>query len=192
MLRKITCAAALLAVASLPLAARADDSKRLLAEQRFTTIKSFKLDMIYRSPKGEFDKTLTYVAPDRLRLDIPKQKLTAVTIGQFVWLRDGQNHWHKAQAPKGKDPLATVHSLTEIASAIKGKTVTYIGSEDLGGVETHVYRLQALPKPGFTAISEKLWLGVDGYPRKIEQHNGPFSMRATYSQFNAPLSVAAQ
>lgn len=197
MLRKITCAVslcaiALAAVAVAPLAARADDSKRLLAEEHFTTIRSFQLAMVYHSPKGEFDKQLTYVAPDKLRLEIPSQKIVAVTIGKYVWVRDPANKWHKEASPAGKDPMDVVHSLTKVADSIKGKTVTYVGKESLDGVETHVYRLQALPKPGYSSISEKLWLGIDGYPRKIVQSNGPYTLSATYSEFNAPLNVAAQ
>jgi hypothetical protein len=85
--------------------------------------------------------------------------------------------------------MAIVHSLTRISESIKSKTVTYVGPESLDGVATHVYTLQAPPKRGFSAISEKLWLGLDGYPRKIIETNGPFSMHATYSAFNAPLHV---
>ena len=190
MLRTFTCALACAAVISAPLAARADDSQRLLSEVRFTTIKSFKLAMAYHSPRGEFDKQLTYVAPDRLRLEIPTQRLVAVTIGHFVWLRDPSDKWHKEKSPAGADPMAAVHSLTQVAQSVKSKTVTYVGDETIDGVKTHVYKLVAPPKRGYSAISEKLWLGTDGYPRKIEQRNGPYSMLATYSDLNAPLSVA--
>ncbi len=178
------------ALAFAPLAARADDSQRLLSEVHFTSIKSFKLDMLSHAPNGVFDKKLTYVAPDRLRLEIPKRNIVAVTIGTYVWIRDPQNKWHKEELPPGVDPMAAVHSLTEVSKSIKSKIVTYLGDETLGGVKTHVYKLVAPPKPGFSAISEKLWLGIDGYPRKIQQSNGPYTMLATYSDLNAPLSVA--
>lgn len=195
MLRKITCAVAKGAVAvaliAVPLQARADDSKRLLAEEHFTTIKSFHLAMTYHSPQGELEKQLTYVAPDRLRVEIPAQKLVAVTIGGFVWVRDPENKWHK-QRSGGRDPLDVVHNVTKVADSIKGKIVTFVGDESLDGVPTHLYKLQAAPKPGYSSISEKLWLGTDGYPRKLVQSNGPYSMSAVYSDFNAPLNVAAQ
>jgi outer membrane lipoprotein-sorting protein len=189
-LRTITCALAATAVALAPLAARADDSQRLLSEVHFTTIKSFKLAMIFRSPQGKLDKELIYVAPDRLRVEIPSQRLVAVTIGHDVWFRDPANKWHKQELPPGQDPMAAVHTITEVSKSIKSKIVTYVGDETLAGVKTHVYKLVAPPKPGYSAISEKLWLGPDGYPRQIIQRNGPFSMHATYSDLNAPLSVA--
>jgi len=189
-LRTITCALAAATVAFAPLAGRADDSQRLLSEVRFTSIKSFKLSMLYRSPRGRLDKELTYVAPDRLRLEIPAQGLVAVTIGNYVWVRDPAKKWHKEQLPPGADPMAAVHGITQVEKSIKSKIVTYVGEETLAGVKTHVYKLVAPPKRGYSALSEKLWLGVDGYPRQIVQSNGPFSMHATYSDLNAPLSVA--
>jgi len=189
-LRTFTCALACATVVSAPLVACADDSQRLLSEVRFTTIKSFKLDMLSHSPQGAFDKQLTYVAPDRLRLEIPTRKLVAVTIGHFVWVRDPEKKWHKEALPAGADPMAAVHSLTQLSRSVKSKTVTYVGDETVDGVKTHVYKLVAPPRRGYSAISEKLWLGTDGYPRKIEQRNGPYSMRATYSDLNAPLNVA--
>ncbi len=190
MLRTITCALAAATVAFSPLAAHADDSQRLLSEVHFTSIKSFKLAMLFRSPQGKLDKELIYVAPDRLRVEIPSQQLVAVTIGHDVWFRDPQKKWHKQELPADQDPMAAVHSLTGVAKSVKSKIVTYVGDETLGGIKTHVYKLVAPPKPGYSAITEKLWLGVDGYPRQIIQSNGPFSMHATYSDLNAPLSVA--
>ena len=190
MLRTITCALACATTIFAPLAASADDSRRLLSEVRFTTIKSFKLDMIYHTPQGEFDKVVTYVAPDRLRIDIPTRKMAAVTIGRLVWIRDADNKWHKQELPAGVDPMGAVHNLTQLSQSVKSKIVTYVGDETLDGVKTHVYNLAAPPKHGFSAITEKLWLGADGYPRKLEQKNGPFTMRATYTDLNAALSVS--
>jgi outer membrane lipoprotein-sorting protein len=191
MLRRFLFAfAAVCALALAPPAARADDSKRLLSELRFTSIKSFKLDMLSHSPQGVFDKKLIYVAPNRLRLEIPKRNIVAVTIGSYVWIRDPQNKWHKQELPPGVDPMSAVHSITAVAKSITSKIVTYVGDETLSGVKTHVYKLVAPPKRGFSAISETLWLGVDGYPRKVQLSNGPYSMLATYTDLNAPLSVA--
>ncbi len=190
MLRTITCALAATVVAFAPLAARADDSQRLLSEVRFTSIKSFKLTMLFRSPQGQLDKQLIYVAPDRLRVEIPSQQLVAVTIGHNVWFRDASKKWHKQELPPGQDPMAAVHGITEVEKSVKSKIVTYLGDETISGVKTHVYKLVAPPKRGYSAISEKLWLGIDGYPRQIVQGNGPYSMHATYTDLNAPLSVA--
>jgi hypothetical protein len=189
-LRTITCALAVATVAFAPLAVRADDAQRLISEVRFTSIRSFKLSMHFRAPQGQLDKELIYVAPDRMRVEIPTQQLVAVTIGRDVWFRDPAKKWHKRELPAGQDPMAAVHSLTEVAKSIKSKIVTYVGDETLAGVKTHVYKLVAPPKPGYSAISEKLWLGIDGYPRQIVQSNGPYSMHATYTDLNAPLSVA--
>ncbi len=190
-LRAVATGLALL-VACAPLAARADDSGAFLAEaHRFTAMQSFKLEIDAVVPSGTTKKYLTYVAPDKLRVDEPAKNLAVVVIGKLVWLRTADGEWRKETLAPGADPLAAVHDPSAIVKEMKGKTVKFGGTEKLDGVDTHVYDLAARPKPGYSAITTRIWIGVrDGFPRKIVQHNGPYSSTARYSDLNGALSVS--
>jgi len=172
--------------------ARADDMNAFLREsQRFTAMRSFKLQINTTTPHGSSSKYLTYVAPNKLRIDVPTEKLAVVVIGTLVWVRGSDGKWSKQKLAPGSDPLGAVHDTSVIAKQVKGATVTFVRNEQLGTVPTHVYKLQPPQKRGYRAKTTQIWIGTtDGFPRKIVQQNGPFSSTATYTDLNGALSIS--
>jgi outer membrane lipoprotein-sorting protein len=185
------------AAVAFPLAARADDSKAFLADtRRFPSLRSFRLQLDTQSPaSGETAETLTYMAPDELRVEMPARNFTAVIVGSFVWLRSGGRtaHWKKVPMAPGADPLAAVHDTNAIAERVRGRTITFVGTEPLDGSPMHVYEIDAPPRTGYSAKTERIWIGArDGYPYKIVQRNGKYASTAVYSKFNERFAVSLE
>ncbi len=178
--------------ALLPLGARGDDRNAFLTDaHRFTAMHSFKLQIDSVGPATSSTKYLTYVAPNKLRLDEPSRKLAVVVIGKLIWLRTANGKWQNERLAPGADPLGAVHDPSIIVKDIDGKTIKYDGARQFDGVPTHVYDLAAAPRTGRSATTTRIWIGVrDGFPRKIVQRNGPFSSTATYTDLNGALSIS--
>ena len=192
-IRSVVLATLCAAATCAPLAARADDTNAFLADtRRFSSMKSFRLQLDSVSPTaGTTSETLTYVAPDRLRVDMPAKDFVAVVIGRYAWLRGRSGHWKKVEMAPGADPLAAVHDTSVIAERVGGRRVRFVGTQRLDGDAMHVYEIDAPPRKGYSAKTERVWIGAsDGYPHRIEQHNGAYASTAIYSSFNRPFSVS--
>jgi outer membrane lipoprotein-sorting protein len=178
---------------AVPTPARADDANAFLADtRRFATMKSFRVELDSTSPTtGTTAETLTFVAPDKLRIEMPARNFVAVVIGQYVWLRGPSHTWKRVQMAPGADPFAAVHDTNAIAERVRGRTIRLLGTQTLDGAPMHVYEIDAPPRPGYSAKTERVWIGaLDGYPHKIVQRNGPFASTATYSSFNRLFSIS--
>ena len=182
------------AAAVVPASARADDAKTFLADtRRFDSLRSFRLDLDAVSPTaGPTSRVLTYVAPDKLRIDVGFPKgVEVVVIGKRVWVRGVDGKWHTEAVRPGSDPLAELHAFSNPARGLQDQVVTFVGTRQLDGVATHEYRLAAKPKPGLIGRTTQIWIGVsDGYPHRVELRAGPYQSTARYSAFNRPLSVS--
>ncbi|GAC1302290.1 MAG: hypothetical protein NVSMB19_11470 [Vulcanimicrobiaceae bacterium] len=188
----IRSALAVALLATAPSAARADDLQAFLNDaHRFTAMHSFRLQIDAVAPAGSSTKYITYVAPNKLRVDEPAKKRAVVVIGKLVWLRTADGKWLKEELAPEADPLGAVHDPSVFVKEAKGKSVTFAGVQQIGGVATHVYELAAGARPGSQATSTRVWIGVrDGFPRKIVQRTGPYSSTATYSDLNGALSIS--
>ena len=185
-----TCMAAAVALLAVAQPVRADDSKALLADaKRFPSLRSFRMKVDSVDPaSGLTSQTLTYVAPDSLRVDVPAKHFTAVIIGSYLWLRNRAGHWKRARMTAETNTLAAVRETSAIAERVSGKTVRFDGTETLGGKRMHVYDIE---DPDGGGASERIWIGTrDGYPHRIEQRDGAFASTATYSSFNQLFSVS--
>ena len=185
-------AVALLVIAPQP--ARADDGRALVADaHRFAQARSFKMHVVEQSPLGTSYKDIIYVAPDKVRVALGATGLVVVVIGNDVWLRGADAKWAKAKLPPEQNPLTTVRDTTAFADNLNGKKVKALGSQQLGGIATHLYQIEATAKTGYSVKTTRVWIGAaDGFTHRIEERNGPFVATTTYSDWNAPLSVTAQ
>jgi outer membrane lipoprotein-sorting protein len=188
----VLCAVAL--VTGVPGPARADDGRAMVADaHRMAQARSFKMHVVEQSPLGKSFKDIVYVAPDKVRVALGDTGLIVVVIGNDVWLRGADAKWTKAKLPPEQNPLTTVRDTTAFADNLAGKTVKALGSQQLDGVATHLYRIDVTGKAGYSVKSTRVWIGaVDGQTHKIEERNGPFVATTTYSDWNAPLSVTPQ
>jgi hypothetical protein len=189
---RFACALALLAYAA-PLGARADDRQAFHNDtRRMLHMHSFRMRLIELSPQGMMAREMTFVAPDKLRVQIAASPMVAVLIGTNVWIRAADGTWKKSADRLPGDPLAAIHDTFTFATDLQGRTVRFIGTRREAGVASHVYEIDAPKKPGYTAEAARIWIGVaDGYPRRIERRNGPFASTAIYSDWNKPLTVSA-
>ena len=190
-LRTIVCCA--LAVATVPATARADDAERLLSDAKnFPSLRSFVLQIASDSPAdGPRSETLTYVAPDSLRVDVPSRKFSALIIGSYLWVRHGSARWHRAQLTDASNALDAVRATSSLGARIGGKRVRFLGDATLAGKTMRVYEIAGPPRSSVPPAKERIWIGVeDGYPHRIVQRDGAFVSTGTYSKFNQTFSVA--
>jgi hypothetical protein len=180
---RLACALLLIAAAT-PAAAST-------SAQPLPGLRSFKVRLTDTTPQGSTSRDVTYVAPDKLRLEIVGTPLVVVAIAHNVWLR-GQNHqWQKAQYAPGVDPLSEVRATFDIARQMNGPGVHLEGVSRLNGRAVKVYDIDPPAKRGYEGRITRFWIGVsDGYPHKIEQRKGPYVFTAVYSAWNQPLSVS--
>jgi hypothetical protein len=185
-----TCA---LAFAAMSTSARADDAHRLLSDAKnFSSLRSFVLQIASDSPtRGPRSETLTYVAPDFLRVDVPSRKFSAVIIGSYLWVRRAPGRWHRAQLTDASNALDAVRTTSSLATRIGGKRVRFLGDATLAGKTMRVYEIAGPPRRALPPAKERIWIGVDdGYPHRIVQRDGAFVSTGTYSKFNQTFSVA--
>jgi hypothetical protein len=153
---------------------------------------SFRMRLIELSPQGVTAREMTYVAPDKLRVQIAPSPMVAVLIGTNVWIRAVDGTWKKSTDQLPDDPLAAIHDTFKFATDLQGRNVRFLGTQREDGVATHVYEVDAPKRPGYSSEDARIWIGIsDGYPRRIVRHNGPFASTAIYSDWNKPLSVSA-
>jgi hypothetical protein len=186
----VSCA---IAVAVVRTGARADDAERLRNDARnFASLRSFVLQIASDSPaEGPRSETLTYVAPDSLRVDVPSRKFSAVIIGSYLWIRRGSGRWHRAQLTDASNALDAVRATSSLAARIEGKRVRFLGDATLAGKTMRVYEIAGPPRGSLPLAKERIWIGVDdGYPHRIVQRDGAFVSTGTYSKFNQTFSVA--
>jgi len=186
----VSCALALVAVQT---SARADDVQRLLNDAKnFASLRSFELHIKSHSPAdGPRSETLTYVAPDSLRVDVPSRKFSAIIIGKYLWIRRGRERWHRAQLTDASNALDAVRETSSLAARIDGKHVRFLGDATLAGKTMRVYEIAGPPRRSLGPAKERIWIGVDdGFPHRIVQRDGAFVSTGTYSKFNQTLSVA--
>jgi outer membrane lipoprotein-sorting protein len=177
--------ALLLGVAPLP--ARSDDLQAFLSDShRFAGLRSFRLHLDSTSPKGHSVRDLVYVAPDKLRVEIKDTSLVVVVIGTNVWLRGPDKKWTKGKLSTG-NPFAPINAIYRIVAQSKTGSVHFSGTQDVNGTATHVYQIYMAPQRGFLAETTRVWIGLaDGFPRRIEERNGPYTTTAIYSDWNQP------
>ncbi len=189
--RTIVCCA--LAVATVRTSARADDAERLLEDAKhFTSLRSFVLQIASDSPaNGPRLETLTYVAPDSLRVDVPSRKFSALILGSYLWVRRGNARWHRAKLTDASNALDAVRETSSLATRIDGKRVRFLGDATLAGKTMRVYEIAGPLRSPMPPAKERIWIGVaDGYPHRIVQRDGAFVSTGTYSKFNQTFSVA--
>ncbi len=182
-----------IAVAAMPTSARAGDAERLRNDAKnFSSLRSFELRIASDSPtEGPRSETLTYVAPDSLRVDVPSRKFSALIIGSYLWVRRGTAHWQRAQLTDASNALEAVRATSELAARIDGKRVRFLGDATLAGKTMRVYEIAGPPRGSLPLAKERIWIGVDdGYPHRIVQRDGAFVSTGTYSKFNQTFSVA--
>jgi hypothetical protein len=186
----VSCALATVAVQT---GARAGDTERLLNDAKnFPSLRSFVLHIASDSPaEGPRSETLTYVAPDSLRVDVPSKNFSAVIIGSYLWVRRGPGRWHRAQLTDASNALDAVRATSSLAARIDGKRVRFLGDATLAGKTMRVYEIAGPPRGSLPPAKERIWIGVDdGYPHRIVQRDGAFVSTGTYSKFNQTFSVA--
>jgi hypothetical protein len=188
-----TIVSCVLAIAAVQTGARADDTQRLLTDAKnFSSLRSFVLQIASDSPaEGPRSETLTYVAPDSLRVDVPSRRFSAVIIGSYLWIRRGPGRWHRAQLTDASNALDAVRATSSLAAGIDGKRVRFLGDATLAGKTMRVYEIAGPPRSSLPLAKERIWIGVDdGYPHRIVQRDGAFVSTGTYSKFNQTFSVA--
>jgi hypothetical protein len=152
---------------------------------------SFKVRLTDTTPQGSTSRDVTYVAPDKLRVEIVGSPMVVVAIAHNVWLRGQNGQWQKAQYAPGVDPLTEVRATFDIARQMKGPGVHLEGIARLNGRAVKVYDIDPPAKRGYEGRTTRFWIGADdGYPHRIEQRKGPYVFTAVYSAWNQPLSVS--
>jgi len=179
------CALALLATSATPLRAAA-------TSPALTPLHSFKLRLTDTTPQGSTSRTITYVAPDKLRVEIVGQPTVVVAIAKNVWLRGENGQWQKAEYAPGVDPLTDVRDTFNLAQQLSGPGVHYKGIAHMDGGAVKIYDIDPPAKHGYEGRTTRFWIGAnDGYPHRIEQRKGAYVFTAVYSAWNQPLSVSA-
>jgi outer membrane lipoprotein-sorting protein len=182
---RLACAAAISFAAPI-MAADASSNAPVL-----TPLHSFRMHLVDATPQGTLRREITFVAPDKLRVEIPESSMVVVAIAKNVWLRQPNGSWQKAEYAPGVDPLADVRVTMNIAQQLNGPQVHYRGLATLGGAPVKVYDITLTPHPGIAPPATRVWIGArDGYPHQIQQRNGPLVFTAVYSAWNQPLSVS--
>jgi outer membrane lipoprotein-sorting protein len=181
-----------LAFAVLPLVAAAPATAET-SDPGLTPLHSFRMHLVDSTPQGTSSRDIIFVAPDKLRVEIPDSSMVVVAISKNVWLRQPNGSWQKAAYAPGVDPLADVRATLDIARKLSGPEVHYRGLATLSGAAVKVYDVAPPPKAGYRTPTTRMWIGAqDGYPHQIQQRNGPYVFTATYSSWNQSLSVSGQ
>jgi outer membrane lipoprotein-sorting protein len=179
---RLACAALSFAAPSLAAAADAP---------ALAPLHSFRMLLVDATPQGTASREITFVAPDKLRIEVPESSMVLVAIAKNVWLRDRDGRWQKAEYAPGVDPLADIRPTLDIAHELTGPRVRYAGLEKLDGVPTKVYDIVAAGRSGTSATTTRIWIGAsDGYPHRVRVRSGETEFTATYSSWNQALSVS--
>lgn len=106
-----------------------------------------------------------------------------VAVGETLYVRaDGE--WSKLElGPGGR--LAAMRMAIPDAASLKDCSV--VGDEVVEGVETTVYRYLPPDMGGMAQGPQKLWVGADGLPVKMESEDGTTVVTIAYSGVTAPI-----
>ncbi len=144
------------------------------------------------SPQGSTSRLITYVAPDKLRVEIVGQPTVVVAIAKDVWLRGQNGQWQKAEYAPGVDPLTDVRTTFNLAQQLSGPHVHFRGTTRMDRETVKIFDVDPPAKRGYEGRLTRFWIGAnDGYPHRIEQRKGPYVFTVVYSAWNQPLSVSA-
>jgi hypothetical protein len=152
------------------------------AMSSFLGLKSYHIDMDTSTAKSGMAMDVDFVAPDRYRMKTPMG--TQYVIGDTMYITmNGRTM--KVPLPKGQ--LTNYRDPVRLEEHRATMTVRLLGSEAIDGQMAKKYLVSNThPQPS----ESTMWVGVDGYPLKIEvtgDTNGQVartSMR--YSRFNDP------
>lgn len=168
----------LLAVASAWADAKADMKAMSL---KVLALRSYHVTMESsdkRMPKMEVD----FVAPDRYRMQMPMG--TQYVIGDTMYMSvEGRT----MKVPMGKGTTSQWRQTDQMFREIDKMRIEALGMDTVNGKPARKYRMS---QSGKTPTSSLIWVGMDGYPAKMETTGNAgkdsTTMTLHYSRFNDP------
>lgn len=166
-------------------AAAGDPAQAVLdASARFSNVRTFQASMRLERPGATpaIHSTLTFVAPDRYRLQMPEGEQTI--IGDTFFLH-ANGEMRQVPAPPGL--LAQWRNPLPAGTDLHGISVEDRGPAQIDGTQVRHYLLLAGAEGGDRL---QYWIAADGLPRQIQregQANGqPYRITLQYTRLNDP------
>jgi hypothetical protein len=163
-----------------PLPGPKDQVSRIM--DTFLAAKSYHVTMTTATAKGEMAMEMDFVAPDRYRMKTPMG--TQYVVGDTMYMTmNGRTM--KMPLPKGQ--MDSYRDTAKFAHHKATMTVDVLGNEAVDGQTATKYLVRnTQPNPS----ESMMWVGVDGYPLKVEVEGNPNGQIARttirYSRFNDP------
>ncbi|HKV41388.1 MAG TPA: hypothetical protein VJX67_19435 [Blastocatellia bacterium] len=154
-------------------------------------LKTYRVQMILKTPKGAVAEQMDVVAPDRLHMIAKSLGTESIIIGSTAYARRLNGAWQRDGSPGGANLARELLGDLGPKAYLKGASeLTPTGTERMDGVLTQIYEFRDT-SPGAQGQKGRLWVGMEDWlPRRVqgEMANGA-TVDARFYDFGQPITV---